>query len=256
MEQAKPTTVQLCGHFVVELRGRRLEDRLPRRQGRILFAYLALQRPRAIGRDELMEALWPRAAPSNAGDALTVLLSKLRTALGADVLVGRGSVRLSLPAEARVDVETALAAVHRAESAVVLGDWPRAWSGGLCAQFIARRPLLDGTDLPWVDTWRLRLDDVLDRALEAYAAACLGLGGTEIPAASRAARLILERNPIRETGYRLLMQALADDGNVAQALQTYEHARTVLRDELGVPPGPAIQALHAQLLGTSTTDPS
>jgi pentatricopeptide repeat protein len=53
---------------------------------------------------------------------------------------------------------------------------------------------------------------------------------------------------LRETGYRLLMEALAASGNVAEALQVYEHARTVLRDELGVPPGPAIQEVHATLL--------
>jgi len=29
----------------------------------------------------------------------------------------------------------------------------------------------------------------------------------------------------------------------------YEHARTVLRDELGIPPGPAIHEVHAALLG-------
>jgi DNA-binding SARP family transcriptional activator len=254
LEPTKPTTVQLWGHFVVELNGRRLERTLPSRQGRILFAYLALQRPRAIGRDELTEAIWPHTSPANAADALTVLLSKLRAVLGADVLAGRGSVHLALPAGARVDVEEALAAVHHAESAVVLGDWPRAWSAGLSAQFIAARPLLDGIDLPWLDTWRRRLDDALDRAVEAYAAACLGLGGTELPAAARAARRLLERNPLRETGYCLLMRSLAGRGNIAEALQTYEHARTILRNELGIPPGPAIQALHRQLLGTHTAD--
>ena len=51
--------------------------------------------------------------------ALTVLLSKLRAVVGADVLTGRSEVRLTLPPDARVDVEQALAAVHRAESAVV-----------------------------------------------------------------------------------------------------------------------------------------
>ena len=45
------------------------------------------------------------------------------------------------------------------------------------------------------------------------------------------------------------MQALAARGNVAEALRVYEHARTVLRDELGVPPGPAIHEIHATLLG-------
>jgi SARP family transcriptional regulator, regulator of embCAB operon len=249
LERAAHTYVQLCGHLVVELRGCRVEQRLPSRQGRTLFAYLVLERPRSVGRDELSEALWASAPPRNHAQALTVLLSKLRAAVGSDVLMGRGSVRLALPADSRVDVEEALAAVHRAESAVVQQDWPRAWSAALCAQYIAERPLLpDQDDLPWLDGWRRRLDDTLERALEAYVSACLALGGTEVAGAERAARRLVEHNPLREVGYSLLMQALAARGYVPEALRVYEQARTVLRDELGIPPGPAIARLHTDLL--------
>jgi DNA-binding SARP family transcriptional activator len=249
LEDAPQTYVQLCGRFVVELRGVRLEARMPSRQGRTLFAFLVLQRPREAGRDELIEALWADAPPRNPAQALTVLLSKLRAAVGAGVLEGRGSVRVALPADARVDIESALAAVHRAESAVVQGDWARAWSAALCAQYVAERPLLAGQDgLPWLDAWRRRLDDTLERALEAYVAACLGIGGTELAGAERAARRLLEHDPISETGYGLLMRALAARGHVPQALRVYEQARTVLREELGIPPGPAIARLHSELL--------
>src|SRR4051812_43742551 len=92
LDSTEHTYVQLCGHLVVDLRGRRIEQRLPSRQGRAVFAFLVLQRPRAVGRDELIEAIWA-SAPKDHATALTVLLSKLRTAVGADVLVGRGSVR-------------------------------------------------------------------------------------------------------------------------------------------------------------------
>jgi DNA-binding SARP family transcriptional activator len=249
LERAAQTYVQLCGHLVVELHGDRIEQRLPSRQGRALFAYLVLERPRAVGRDELIEAIWGGAPSKDHAASLTVLLSKLRAAVGSDVLTGRGNVRLILPNDARVDIEQALAAVHRAESAVVQREWARAWSAALCAQYVAARPLLPGQDeLPWLDAWRRRLGDTYERALEAYAAACLGLGGTELAGAERAARRLLEHNPLRETGYRLLMQALAARGNVPEALRVYERARTVLRDELGIPPGPATISLHQDLL--------
>jgi DNA-binding SARP family transcriptional activator len=249
LESARQTYLQLCGHFAVELRGRRIETALPSRQGRTVFAFLALQRPRAVGRDELIDAVWAGAPPRDHATALTVLLSKLRGAVGGDVLVGRGSVRLILPPDARMDVEQAMAAVHRAESAVVQRDWARAWPAALCAQYVAERPLLPGQDdLPWVDGWRRRLDDALERALEAYAAACLGLGGTELAGAERAARRLVEHNPLRETGYGLLMRALAARGHLPEALRVYEQARTCLRDELGIPPGPAIAGLHKRLL--------
>jgi pentatricopeptide repeat protein len=241
--------IQLCGRFVLELGGQRVDAQLPSRQGRLLFAYLALNRDRAVSRDELVDALWPYDAPAAAPSALSVLVSKARAALGADVLSGRGELRLNLGSDARIDVEEALAAVHEAQSAIALGDWRRAWGPALRAQFIARRRLLPEHDTPWLDQWRLRLDDVHDRALEAYAASCLGIGGTELPGAERAARSLLERSPLRETGYALLMDALAAQGNVAEAMRVYDRARTALDEELGITPGRAIQEAHGRLLG-------
>ena len=202
-----------------------------------------------------MDALWPYATPAAAPAALSVLVSKVRAALGHQVLSGRAEVRLNLPPDAWIDVEDALAAVHQAQSAVAQGDWKRAWGPALRAQFIARRPLLPGHDTPWLDHWRQRLDDVHDLALEAYAASCLGIGGTELPGAERAARRLLERSPLRETGYVLLMDALAAQGNVAEAMRVYDRARTTLDQELGITPGRAIQQAHARLLGIQAAAP-
>jgi SARP family transcriptional regulator, regulator of embCAB operon len=243
------TRIQLCGRFVLELDGQRIETALPSRQGRLLFAYLALNRDRGATRDELIDAIWPYATPAGAPAALTVLVSKLRAALGSDLVGGRTELRLNLPAAARIDVEDALAAIHEAQSAVALGDWKRAWGPALRAQFIARRQLLPEHDTPWLDGWRHRLEDVHDRALEAYATSCLGIGGTELPAGERAARRLLERAPLRETGYALLMNALAAQGNVAEAMGVYDRARNMLDEELGITPGRAIREAHARLLG-------
>jgi pentatricopeptide repeat protein len=244
--------IQLCGRLVIELDGRRIDAGLPSRQGRLLFSYLALNRDRAATREELVEALWPYAVPAAAPSALTVLVSKLRAALGAGTLTGRAELRLNLPSDASVDVEDALAAVHEAQSAVTLGEWKRAWGPALRAQFIARRPLLPEHDTPWLDQWRRRLDDLHDQALEAYAASCLGIGSTELAAAERSARRLLERSPLRETGYALLMNALAAQGNVAEAMSVYDRARATLDQELGITPGRAIQEAHAHLLAVSS----
>ena len=243
--------IQLCGRFVLELDGRRIDAQLPSRQGRLLFAYLALNRDRAVTRDELVDALWPYAAPAAAPSALTVLVSKMRSVLTGQMLSGRSELSLNLPADAWIDVEEALAAVHQAQSAIALGDWRRAWGPALRAQFITRRRLLPEHDTPWLDHWRHRLDDVHDHALEAYSTSCLSIGGTELPGAERAARRLVERSPLRETGYALLMQALAAQGNVAEAMRIYDRARTTLDQELGITPGRAIQQAHARLLGIS-----
>jgi DNA-binding SARP family transcriptional activator len=95
---------------------------------------------------------------------------------------------------------------------------------------------------------------VLVRSLEAYAAASLGVGGTELAAAERTSLELIERAPFRENGYRLLMEAKAARGNVAEALHVYERLRVLLRDELGVAPSPAVQAVHRRLLLESAPD--
>jgi pentatricopeptide repeat protein len=181
-----------------------------------------------------------------------VLVSKCRAALGPEILTGRTEVRLNLPPDTWIDVEHAVLAVHEAQSAVALGEWKRAWRPALRAGLIAGRPLLSQHDTPWLDHWRQRLDEVHDLALEAYAASCLGIGGTELPGAERAARRLLERSPLRETGYALLMHALSAQGNVAEAMRVYDRARTTLDEELGLTPGRAIQDAHARLLGISS----
>jgi DNA-binding SARP family transcriptional activator len=243
-----PTRVQLCGSTVIERGGERLEDRLPGRQGRLLFAYLVLNRHRVIGRDELVEALWPRALPSATEAGLNALISKLRKILGAEVIDGRSSLRLRLGPGALVDVETATEAVHRAESRVALGQWKQAWGPSLVALFIAERQFLPGEDTFWVSEQRNQLTDVRFRALEAYASAAFGTGGTELPAAVRAGRQLVRLVPLRESGYQVLMRALAGQGNVAEALGVYSHLREVLRDELGVSPCATTQAVYEQLL--------
>src|SRR5688500_7727645 len=94
------TRIQLCGRLVVALGGRHVESALAGRQGRVVFAFLALNRLRPVNRDELVEALWEDQAPSAAEVAVRALLSKLRAVLGPEVLQGRSDLHLLLPRDA------------------------------------------------------------------------------------------------------------------------------------------------------------
>ena len=78
---------------------------------------------------------------------------------------------------------------------------------------------------------------------------CLELGGTELPAAERAARELVDAAPFQESGHLLLMGALAASGNVAEALAAYERLRILLRDELGADPSETVQDTYLRLLG-------
>jgi DNA-binding SARP family transcriptional activator len=240
--------IQLCGRFVVDIDGSRIEDTLPGRKGRILFAYLVLNRGRALPRDELLMAGWGADAPAEARNALSVLLSKLRHAVGDDQLQGRTEIELLLPQTTFVDVEAALEGAHRAESCIATGRWAQAWGPAGIAYHVATRPFLTGLEAPWIDQWRRRLEEVRLRGLECFAAAGLGLGGAALAQAEERARMLTELAPYRESGHLILLEALERRGNVAEALRAYDRLRVLLREELGIAPSPTVQAVHRRLL--------
>jgi DNA-binding SARP family transcriptional activator len=242
------TRIHLCGRLTARLCGVRLEDDLPGRQGRTLFAFLAAHRLRATPRRELLEVLWPDVAPAAAEAALAALLAKLRRVLGAGALAGRQELRLVLPGDAWIDLEAAGDGLHSAESALAARDWPRAWGPARVALHIAERGFLPGYEAPWINVVRQRLHDLLVRAHEAVATCSLEIGGAEIATAERSARRLTLLAPYRESGYRLLMQTLAARDNIGESLMVYERLCGVMREELGVSPSPATQSLHRQLL--------
>jgi DNA-binding SARP family transcriptional activator len=256
MAQTGRARIQLCGRLVVQLGDRRVEDGLPGANGRLLFAYLVLNRLRRMDRDELLTAVYGEDAPPDHHPRLSVLLSKLRRVVGPELLPGRSEIELVLARDAFVDVEAALEGLHRAQSHIAGGEWAEAWGPSGVAYHVASRPLLQGYDRPWLDEWRRRLDDVRVRGLECFAAARLGLGGPTLPQAEECGRRLIEMAPYRETGHRILMEALERNGNTAEAMLVYDRLRVLLRDELGIAPSPAVQSVYRRLLDRPTTTTS
>jgi SARP family transcriptional regulator, regulator of embCAB operon len=122
---------------------------------------------------------------------------------------------------------------------------------------IAQRGFLPGHDTPWIVERRRTLEELQLRALRCVGECGFGLGGVEFAATERASRALVSLAPFRETGYLLLMRALVAQGDISEALRTYEALRTLLREELGTTPAQEVQALYQQLLrGTArpTTD--
>jgi DNA-binding SARP family transcriptional activator len=223
-------SIELCGEVRLVIDGRRRERELPGRLGRILLGYLVLNRHRAVTRDELIEALWPKTPPDDPGVTLSTLLSGLRRTLGHERLVGRGQLQLVLGGDARIDVEQA-----------VREEDPEA------ALDVLERILLPDFDAPWLDQRRRELEDERLAALERVARS-----GDPHRALS-AARRIIALAPYRESGYALLMEAQEAQGNVAEALRTFETLRALMREELGAVPSEDLRAIHERLLRDTGT---
>lgn len=248
MDPRASTRIQLCGRLVAVWEGDRVEQRLPSRQGRLLFAYLVVNRHRPRSRAALVDAVWPVEPPGTADSALNALLSKLRAVLGREAITGRDEPRLVLPPDAYVDLEAAAEQLHEAESATSMGDWHRAWAPARAALHASERGFLEGHGAPWIEEVRRTLEDVRVRALECVAETGIELGGAELAATERAGRALIESSPFRESGYIHLMRALDARGEVGEAMLVYDRLRTGLREELGIAPSARAQELHARLL--------
>jgi DNA-binding SARP family transcriptional activator len=246
---ASTTRIQLCGRLKADVAGHHVTPLLRGRQGRVLLAYLVLNRGRPVTRAELIEALWPEKRPSDPAAALRTQLSHMRTALGPEALAGRDTIELRLPAETWVDLEAAERAIRAATVDLASEDWQGAWIQAHVAVNVAGRPFLSGVEAPWVQEVRGDMAELLLRSREAIARAGIGLGGSEIAAAERAALALIRAAPFRETGYLYLMESLVAAGNTAEAMRTYDEVRKLLSSELGTAPGADLQALHRRLLG-------
>jgi hypothetical protein len=106
-------------------------------------------------------------------------------------------------------------------------------------------------DAPWLEEHRRAQEDHRLEALELLAEASLAMGGEGPVRAQLAARQLVELAPFRESGHALLMRAHAARGNHAEALQTFERVRVLLREELGSTPSPELRALHGQVLAAA-----
>lgn len=198
------------------------------------------------------------APPATWDKALTVLVSKLRsllTEVGLDgphaLTAAFGCYRLELPEGTWIDAVAAADAADEAERALAAGDPAASKTAALLAESLTRRAFLPGDNGTWVEDKRRELADSRSRAVTALADACLrtGAGGEAVSWAQQA----IEFEPFRETGYRLLMEAHAADGNRAEALRVYERCRRLLADELGAYPSPQTESVYQRLLQAPPT---
>ena len=247
-----PLRVYVCGRLAVE-HGPTVvrEADLPARQGRRLWAYLVGHRRWPVGPDALAAALWGDDIPDAWDVALNALVSRLRRILGPISASAPGfAIRgepgryvLTLPPDAFVDLERARAAIHEADRLMVRRDFGPALAEARVAMEIAGRGFLPGEEAPWIEGQRRALAGIRLRAQEATVEGELGRGNTAI--AEREAQALVALAPLRESGYRLLMRALAAGGNGAQAARVFEECRRTLREQAAATPSPeTVRLLH------------
>ena len=225
--------VLVCGRLSIE-EGDLIvaETALPGRLGRRLWSYLVLHRRRPVGRGELVEALWGDASPEVEDASLNALTSRVRSVIAplgkerAELRGSSGAYSLHLSADVFVDRERAWTAIHHVQAMRREGKVREAWAEAIIANEIAARGFLPGEDAPWIEAERRTLREIELQALEAVCDA--ELDQRRASEAERVARRLITADPLRESGYRYLMRAVAQGGNAAQAVAVMEECRDAL----------------------------
>jgi predicted ATPase/DNA-binding SARP family transcriptional activator/tetratricopeptide (TPR) repeat protein len=217
----------------------------PRLRG--LLALLAGDLRTGCSTARLVEGLWPDEQSENPTKALQVLVSRARAQLGADVIATTPTgYRLTL-GEDQVDTSAVLLSASASARHSRAGDHAAALAhaqAGLALWEGAERGDA-GFDDP-VSALRAERASAY-RSLRRARALALARLGRHAEAVEQLTELAAERPRDEEVLVELLRCQAATVGPSA-ALASYEAYRRSLRDELGSDPGPALQAVHRQLL--------
>ncbi|MEV7520697.1 BTAD domain-containing putative transcriptional regulator [Streptomyces sp. NPDC091371] len=211
---------------------------------RALLTALALRPGRTVPAHLLVEEVWDGDQPADAVAALQALVARLRRTLGHEaVRSADGGYRLAAERE-DVDLYRFERLALAAEAALTEGDPAKATALYDDALALWRGPAL--ADLPDPAGEAARWEAVRSDAHRGRLAAALALGRAEQALPELTA--LCAQQPLDEPLQALRIRALRDAGRPAEALAAYESVRRDLADRLGTDPGPALRALHADLL--------
>jgi predicted ATPase/DNA-binding SARP family transcriptional activator len=221
--------------------------RLGGRRQRALLALLLLEPGRPVSVDVLMEELWAGAPPHGAAKSLRVYISRLRSALVADIVVARApGYALDIDAD-RIDATRFERLLREGRDALERGATGSAADRLEAALALWRGPAFaDVADEGLLAREAQRLDELRLVAREELIEAQLALGH-HAECVSELEQLVAEQ-PLRERLWRQLVLALYRCGRQADALHAYRRARSLLRDELGLEPTEELRDLERAVL--------
>ena len=220
---------------------------LPRGRPRALLALLLVQGGEAISADRVAEELWGDKLPANPHNAVQVVVSRLRKAVGGEAVIsGAGGYELRLePGSRDSDRFEELLATGRAELA--RGDATGAAETLRSALGLWRGPALADVRFErFAQAEVARLEELRLACSEARIDADLVLGRhAEVVGELEA---LVAEHPLSERLRGHLMLALYRSGRQAEALAAYREARRTLVEELGIEPSPELRELEQSIL--------
>ena len=217
-----------------------------------MLAILLLSANRVVARARLIDELLSDTPADTADRVLRVQVSRLRKTLspdgGADARIIAEAPGYRLRVEpGELDLEQFESLLARARLAAEQRNFELASHSLAEAESLWRgRPLADLEFEPFARLEVERLEELRLVAAEERIDAELELGHHAMLVAELKARVA--ENPLRERLRSQLMLALYRCGRQVEALAVYRSARSLMSEELGLEPGPALRRLEGSIL--------
>ena len=222
--------------------------------GRILAA-LVLRR-HGVSVDQLLDIVWPDDPPKSARPALHVHLGAVRKLLASappGASIDRSGPRYRLRLDGwDVDIDLLEALVDEANGLDPAEASVRVRLLDAALQLWSSPPVT--SDDPSVDSFESQSGLARLDAEEARIDALIAAG--ELGRAELIAVGMVDAEPYRERRWGQLMRIQAEQGRAADALRTFRTARRRIVDELGVEPGPELQAIERSVLTRGLVPPA
>jgi DNA-binding SARP family transcriptional activator len=222
-------------------------------QQRAVLAILLLSQGRQVSRDILVDAIWGAEPPRSAVGTVRTYISRLRRCLdpvtgyrASELLTTVGDGYAIATGEVTVDAELFTRQVQQAQLTRSGGDLALAARQLGAALALCRGVPLAGIQGPYADSQRARLQELRMAVTEDGLSMDIESGG-HLNAIGELLTLLAE-HPLREKLSELLMLALYRAGRQADALAVFADVRRLLRDELGIDPGPGLRDMHERIL--------
>jgi DNA-binding SARP family transcriptional activator/TolB-like protein len=227
------------------------ESILPRgRKTRAVLGYLCLNAGQRIPRSRIASLLWDRVPDQQARTNLRQALRELTVSMGslADELITADLETVKLEARLCWIDALAILSTEPLPGQSSRGDLASLCVGELLEDLSGVTPAFD----QWLLTERTRFTSQLRLQLEnELQQICQSQNDPERHAAL--ARRVIAFDATHEGASRILMRALADMGERAQAIREYERCRVAIKTALDVEPSPETRALYQAIKAFSGT---
>lgn len=220
---------------------------------RLLLIRLLIEDGHLVSTDRLVEDIW-EGGPARLS-SLHSHISRLRSALEPTrsprtrdgVLVSRPRGYALIPPPGSLDAHRFADSVVRARALLQRGHADDARKEAETGLGLWRgQALSDAKGYEFVSQHVRRLEQAHQEAQELRAEAMILQG--DLHTAIQAGAALSDAEPLRESGWALLIRALYLAGRAGEALRTFERFRTHLAETLGLDPSPGMRALHLAVL--------